>query len=165
MASWTVLARQRNIFKCNFGTCLKIQLDNSFVLPAMVTGRVGSVTTSAVKSLDAPANILDASAKSLDASASYFGRVGELIGRVGELLWTRRRNPWTRRRRFGHLGGTRLVASASIPLRRQIFWTPRHIIFIAWVHSVIGEMCFQDVVYISLDSMACGMTRVNRFTD
>ena len=40
-----------------------------------VTGRVGSVTTSAVKSLDA-------SAKSLDSSTKYFGR-------VGEIFWTR----------------------------------------------------------------------------
>ena len=37
-----------------------------------VTGRVGSVTTSAVKSLDA-------SAKSLDASAKYFGYVGGVL--------------------------------------------------------------------------------------
>ena len=62
-----------------------------------VTGRVGSVTTSAVKSLDA-------SAKSLDASAKYFGR-------VGEIFWTRRRNPWTRRRNI-------LDSSAA-------FWSPR----------------------------------------
>ena len=85
----------------------------------MVTGRVGSVTTSAVKSLDA-------SAKFLDASAKYFGLVGGV-----------------------------LVASARIPLRRYISWTLRHITFVASVSSLFGEMCFQDVVYISLDSMAC----------
>ena len=58
----------------------------------MVTGRVGRVTTSGVKSLEA-------SAKSLDSSAKYFGRVGEILGRVGDIFWTRRR-------RFGRLGGT-----------------------------------------------------------
>ena len=70
----------------------------------MVTGRVGSVTTSAVKSLDA-------SAKSLDSSAKYFGRVGEILGCVGEIFLTRRRNPWTRRRNI-------LDSSAAL-------WSPR----------------------------------------
>ena len=110
-------------------------------IEAMVTGRVGSVTTSAVK-------YLDASAKSLDASAKYFGRVGEILGRVGEIFWIRRR-------RFGRLGGTRLIASARIPLRRHIFWTLKHITFVASVGSLFGEMCFHDVVYISLHPMAC----------
>ena len=63
----------------------------------MVTGRVGSVTMSAVESLDT-------SAKSLDASAKYFGR-------VGEICWTRRRNPWTWRRNI-------LDSPAT-------FWSPR----------------------------------------
>ena len=44
-----------------------------------VTGRVGSVTTSAVKSVDASAKSLDASAKSLDASAKYFGHVSGVL--------------------------------------------------------------------------------------
>ena len=98
-----------------------------------VTGRVGSVTTSAVKSLD--------------ASAKYFGCIGEILGRVGEIFGIRRR-------RFGRLGGTRLVASTRIPAT-IIFWTPRHITFIASVRSLFGEIFFQDDVYISLDSMAC----------
>ena len=50
-----------------------------------VTGRVGSVTTSAVKSLDA-------SAKSLDASAKYFGRIGEIFRTHQRNFWMRRRN-------------------------------------------------------------------------
>ena len=107
-----------------------------------VTGRVGSFTTSAVKSLDA-------SAKSLDASAKYFGR-------VSEIFWTPRRNPWTRRlnildasaksldasaKYFGLVGGVS-VASASQD------WSSRQ------------EICFQDVVYISLDSMSCVLTQL-----
>ena len=68
-----------------------------------VTGRFDRVTTSAVKSLD--------------ASAKYFGCVGEILGRVAEYFW----DASTHRRRFGRLGGTRLVASARIPLRRQFY--------------------------------------------
>ena len=73
-------------------------------LTKRLTGRVGSVTTSAVKSLDA-------SAKSLDASAKYFGR-------VGEIFWTRRRNPWTRRRNILDASAKSLDPSAA-------FWSPR----------------------------------------
>ena len=69
----------------------------------MVTGHVGSVTTSAVKSLGM-------SAKYLDVSAKYLGHVSEILGYVGEIFWTRRLH-------FGHLGSIRLVASASVPLR------------------------------------------------
>ena len=90
-----------SIVICNVTTMLCLLVVYS------VTGRVDSVTTSAVKSLDAWS-------KSLHASAKYFGRVGEILGRVGEIFWTRRR-------RFGRLGGTRLVASARIPLQRQFF--------------------------------------------
>ena len=103
---------------------------NNHLSDYKITGRVSSVTTSAVKSLDA-------SAKSLDASAKYFGRVGQILGRVGEICWTR------------------LVASARIPLRRHIFLTLRHVTFVASVGSLFDEMCFHDVVYISLDPMAC----------
>ena len=46
--------------------------------------------------------------------SKYFERVDEILGHVGEIFWTRRR-------RFGPLGGTRLVALARIPLRRHIF--------------------------------------------
>ena len=92
-------------------------------------------------------DILDTSAKSLDESAKYFGHVGEILGRVSEIILMCRR-------RFGHLVGTRLVASERIPLRRHIFWTPRNITFVASVRSLFSEMCFQDVVYISLYSMA-----------
>ena len=71
-----------------------------------------SVTTSAVKSLDASAKsldssakyfgcvgeiFLDASAKSLEASAKYFGHVGEILGLVEKIFWNRRRG-------FGCLG-------------------------------------------------------------
>ena len=130
----------------------------------MITGRVDSVTTSTVKSLDASAkyfervgeiiwtrrrnywthrrNILDASAKFLDASAKYFGRVGKILGRVCEIFWTRR---W----RFGRLGGTRLFASARIPLRRHIFGrlgtkhlSPRYVVFSA--------KCVFRMLFISL---------------
>ena len=45
--------------------------DTSVDKTVRVTGRVGSVTTSALKSLDALAKFLDASAK-------YFGRAGEI---------------------------------------------------------------------------------------
>ena len=64
---------------------------NALLHRYVVTGRVGNVTTSAVKSLDA-------SAKSLDALAKYFGRISEILGHVGKIFWTCRRNPWTRRR-------------------------------------------------------------------
>ena len=76
-----------------------------------VTGRVGSVTTSAVKSLDA-------SAKSLDASAKYFGR-------VGEIFWTRRRNPWTHRRNIWNFPRRRDVLDASSKTSRRRVQTSR----------------------------------------
>ena len=119
---------------------------------------------------------LDTSAKSLDASAKYFGRVGEILGpvgeilrRVGEIFWTRRRNPSMRRRNI-------LDSLAA-------FWSPRrhkicrlgkdtasatpfldgsayniYNITVASVRSLFGEMRFQDVVYISLDSMSAYST-------
>ena len=91
-----------------------------------VTGHVGSVTTSAVKSLDA-------SAKSLDASAKYFGLVGGVFVASAAQDWSSGKD----------------TATATH------FWTCRHITFIALVLGVFGEMGFQDIVYISLDSMTC----------
>ena len=44
-----------------------------------LTGRVGRVTTSAAKSLDALLTCLDTSAKTLDASAKYFRLVGGVL--------------------------------------------------------------------------------------
>ena len=71
--------------------------------------------------------------KSLGASAKYFGL-------IGGVYWPPRRH------KIGLLGKD--IASATH------FWTPRHITFVASVCSLFGEMCFLDVVYISLDSVA-----------
>ena len=76
----------------------------------MVTGRVGSVTTSAVKSLDA-------SAKSLDSSAKYFGRVGEIFGRVGRAYL---RNGESRAFQIATPRHIAFVTSAG-SLRRNVF--------------------------------------------
>ncbi len=44
-AGWTTFAKHRDIFKGNFGTCLKRQVYNSYVLPAMTYGAETRVLT------------------------------------------------------------------------------------------------------------------------
>ena len=48
VAGWTAFAKHRDIFKSNIGTCLKKQIFNSCVLPAMTYGaETWAVTTHA----------------------------------------------------------------------------------------------------------------------
>ena len=49
MAGWTAFAKHRDIFKGNFGTCLKRQAYNSCVLPARTYGAETWALTTQVK--------------------------------------------------------------------------------------------------------------------
>ena len=54
MARWTAFAKHRDIFKGNIGTCLKKQVYNSCVLPAMTYGaETWTLTTHAKNKLAA----------------------------------------------------------------------------------------------------------------
>ena len=71
---------------------------------------------------------MNASAKSLDTSAAFWSPRRHKIVRLGK-------DP----------------ASATNSLDASAYNICR-------LGSLFGEICFQDVVYISLDSMPCGMT-------
>ena len=54
MAGWTAFAKHRDIYKSNIGTCLKRQVYNSSVLPAIAYGvEPWALTTQAKKKLAA----------------------------------------------------------------------------------------------------------------
>ena len=77
------------------------------------------------------------------------GRVGDILGRFGEIFWTRRRNILhssaafcsPRRHKIGRLGKETVSATIFVDASANAF--------VASVGSLLGEMCFNDIFYIT----------------